>query len=70
MRSGDTCPQCGEGRMKVITSCAVNDGQHQQQWYKCEACGESVKVVVSRSTVCFRKILRKNCGGSTVSESH
>lgn len=69
MRSGDTCPQCGKGRMKVITSRSVNDGKSQQRWYKCEACGKSAKAIVPRSTVWLRQILSKNDSTSVESSS-
>lgn len=56
MNSGDRCPKCRDGQMRVRTSRTVNGGAHQEQRLECNRCDHKHegKVVVSGARV-FRR---------------
>lgn len=56
MNSGDRCPKCKEGQMRVRTSRSVLDGAYQEQRLECNRCGHKhdSKVVVNGGGV-FRR---------------
>lgn len=53
MKSGDTCPKCANGRLRVRNSYACGDRQMQR--LECKDCGHEENGIVPRDNVWQRK---------------
>jgi transcriptional regulator NrdR family protein len=58
MSSGDQCPKCKNGQMRIRTSRQIGD--YQEQRLECNRCGEKhdSKVIARRTSVFGRKLVR------------
>ncbi len=56
MRSGDKCPKCKGGRLRVRTSNRVGDWQRQH--LECKECGNREVAVVAAESVWRRGIVQ------------
>lgn len=57
-QTGDRCPKCREGQMRVRTSVQTGDGTRYVRYFRCNRCGAEDKSVVNAERVIRRAVSR------------